>query len=742
MTWFPAPGDPLEPEALVLDRAREVREALTWSPCARLIEARQRVSGDRYEEVLVVEVESELPQDLVHDIRWQERLALSFERSDRGYPRVLALRIDFPHVPHLYGTPAGEPRWLCLYEDPWAEVRLRWTGAGFLRDIAQWLSRTAVGELHGADQPLEPFLLGGLDVVVFPEAVFAGDSQPRLYAATGVAERPDRPITFRLEAIDENQPSEEANRMYVVVVAGQPTVHGAIHDSPQTLKDLVDLLAHAGIGLVDVLVEEMKRLYDGERVPRDDDGLIVLAKLPRKRLSCGPIEHVQYCAFAMHSIRDAAIATGGFAGSGPHERLGWLLESQFDPERARAVRVDVLRAERALDRDAAKFFSGMEMGVVDPKVVLVGAGALGSQLHDHLSRMGWGHWTLVDEDTLSPHNVVRHRLGEFAVGQLKAPALERYSRFATPHNPVEHAFAEDVLSVERNEKMLSTFRDADLILDVSTSIAAARFLGRALDVTARRATLFLSPDGRDAVMLMEDAERSWTLDALEAQYYRAVLTDSRLEGHIRREGYVRYSVGCRDVTARIGQDDVALASALLARQVRTAPDGAVGAIWQQEGDGTVQRVEVPLFKVIRRECDGWVFVLDGGLLDRVVSLRRGKLPKETGGVLIGYFDVLNRHVYLVDALPAPADSKEHRDAFIRGYAGLRDELDAIEGRTGGQVGYVGEWHSHPESAGVAMSSDDKELLQTVANEVRFDGWPGVVMIVGPDRNFAFYTRAA
>ncbi len=231
MTWFPAPGDSMEPEALVLDRAQEVREALAWSPCTRLIETRQWASGDRYEEVLVVEIAPELPQDLVHDIRSQERLALGFERGDRRCPRVLALRIDFPHVPHLYSTPTGEPRWLCLYEDPWAEVRLRWSGAGFLRDIAQWLSRTAVGELHGADQPLEPFLLSGLDVVVFPEAVFAEDSPPRLYVATGVAERPDRPVTFKLEAADENQPSE-ANRMYVVVVVGQPTVHGAIHDSP------------------------------------------------------------------------------------------------------------------------------------------------------------------------------------------------------------------------------------------------------------------------------------------------------------------------------------------------------------------------------------------------------------------------------------------------------------------------------------------------------------------------------
>ena len=625
---------------------------------------------------------------------------------------------------------------LCLYEDPWAEVRLRWTGAGFLRDVAQWLSRTAVGELHGVDQPLEPFLLGGLDVVVVSDALLAGNPRPGGYVATYVTERQDKPSTLKLEAFNGQQ-RHEGIRVYVVVVEGQPTLHGAMHDSPRNLMDLVGLLAHAEIDLLTALIKELKRLYEGECIPEDDDGLIVLVKLPLQRQSHGRIERVQYCAFGMRPIRDAAIATGRFAASGHRDRLVWLLESQFDPKKARALPVHVLRTELALNRAAAKWFSGIDPSLDDPKIVLVGAGALGSQFQSHLSRMGWGRWTLVDDDILSSHNIVRHSLGEFAIGELKAPALERMSHIATPHNPVEHAFAEDVLAVESNEEMLSTFRDADLILDVSTSIAVARYLGRTLNVPARRATLFLSPNGRDAVMLMEDAERAWSLDALEAQYYRAVLTDARLNVHIRREGYVRHSDGCRDVTARIGQDDVALASALLARQVRNADDEALAAIWQQEPDGAVRRVEVPLYEVIRRKCGDWVILLDGGLLNRVESLRSGRLPRETGGVLIGYFDVPYRHVYLVDALPAPVDSEEHRDSFIRGYASLPEELREIESRTGGQVGYVGEWHSHPDCAGVAMSCDDEELLLTIANEVRADGWPGVMMIVGEDRALAF-----
>ena len=37
-----------------------------------------------------------------------------------------------------------------------------------------------------------------------------------------------------------------------------------------------------------------------------------------------------------------------------------------------------------------------------------------------------------------------------------------------------------------------------------------------------------------------------------------------------------------------------------------------------------------------------------------------------------------------------------------------------------------------------MSDDDSELLRQIADEVRADGQPGVMMIVGSDRSFAFH----
>jgi tRNA A37 threonylcarbamoyladenosine dehydratase len=42
---------------------------------------------------------------------------------------------------------------------------------------------------------------------------------------------------------------------------------------------------------------------------------------------------------------------------------------------------------------------------------LFGAGALGSQLMNNLSRAGFGRWTIVDNDKLLPHNLARNARG-------------------------------------------------------------------------------------------------------------------------------------------------------------------------------------------------------------------------------------------------------------------------------------------------------------------------------------------
>ena len=224
-------------------------DATGWYPLAELVETRARETEGHREEVVVIDVEPELPQDLVHDVRSVERLAVGFLEGERHYPVITALRRDFPRVPHLNWTPAGNPKELCVYEDPWSEVRLRWTGAGFLRDMVEWLSRTAVDDLHGTDQPLEPFLFESANVVVFPEDVFDEAAAGKVFAAQVVQERPGWPYTVKLREFGEGEHAD-ARRMYCAAAVGTPTAQEAMRDCPRSLTELSSVSGRRGRGPV------------------------------------------------------------------------------------------------------------------------------------------------------------------------------------------------------------------------------------------------------------------------------------------------------------------------------------------------------------------------------------------------------------------------------------------------------------------------------------------------------------
>src|SRR5947207_388136 len=138
-----------------MPRARQFARAAGRLPFVRLVET--RVTPGCYE-VVVLELEVERPQDVQNDIRRHEIVAFAFFTDQSLAPEVLALRADFPHVPHLNLRFEEFPRSLCIYEDLFAEFGFKWNPAHFIEDTRSWLSRTARGEAHSPGQPLEPLL--------------------------------------------------------------------------------------------------------------------------------------------------------------------------------------------------------------------------------------------------------------------------------------------------------------------------------------------------------------------------------------------------------------------------------------------------------------------------------------------------------------------------------------------------------------------------------------------------------
>lgn len=737
-------GEPVGLENLRLPKAQALAKLLSSDrpyPFTVLIECRT-VIDESYHEVIIFDAEVEVSQRPANDIRRVERIAAVFREGDSAMPEVWALRSSFPDVPHLNVMPAGLPKSLCLTDQRYPEVKLRWTASAFVESIREWLKLTAVGQLHQDDQPLEP-LLGGTSVqIILPSDLFSTGVPEPLFCHIVSEDKATGNLVVMADRKRESMGVKDAREFRAIpLTVPVAFTHGVIRWQPATLKDLAGFLAEAGYDLLDELRQRLKAWVS------DAD---LLAKVPifvmavqKRRTDIGPVESSETWAFAAScSLGEVGKAIGIFGNLDNTWGLDFAPDKSLQGE---AVQLELMLPYFRLSRETAAKFNGRSAPYIG-NIVAIGLGALGSQVFDNLARTGFGEWTIVDNDRVLPHNLARHELHGNALGYPKVVPLAANANRTIDGEPVAFPLIADILDPGVNAvELASRLGKADLILDMSASVAASRHLARDRDeVSARRLSLFLNPAGTDLVLLAEDGARRNRLDALEMQYYRAVASDPVLARHLRlTEGRLRYGRSCRDTSVVLPQDQVALHAAIGSRAVVRTEGRKEAAIriWRADDpDLQVRLVDVSVAPVVEERVGGWMVCTDEKLLYKVRSLRRAHLPNETGGILIGSFDMERRIVYVVDTVPSPPDSVEQPTLYIRGYAGLREEVARVAEATAGRLGYAGEWHSHPPDCSADLGNDDRRLFGWLEEEMATEGHPPVMLIMG-EADLRWYVEA-
>lgn len=704
-------------------RGRAVAELLSAErlPYVRLLEVRRSAN---VADVVVFEVEPEVPQHPVVDIRKVERIAAVFVDDGSELPATLALRLDFPHVPHMNLVTVDELPSLCLFEQAYEELRDQWTAAFYLRRVHEWLSLASQGKLHPDDQPLEPFLLPFAPIVIIPSDLFSdGTERVEDLEAVVISDTKETYVVRRTRSTDTGSGKPQ---LKALAISCRPHVHGLIQHRPATLEELHTMLEAAGRDLRAELRDYLRRWRDEQSIG-PSTVLLILVFVPLKRTINGEVERIDPWAFiAGPFAKDVGERLGLWEVSGD-QLLPLVVPGELPGE---DIPIEVLRPVRALSRQAAAHLNGVAPTTI--RVAAVGLGALGSQVVENLARTGFGEWDLIDDDVLLPHNCARHALHPAVVGFTKVRALAAILNDLFEGEPIARAIPESVL--QSSGAVDESFAGADLILDMSASVPVARCIAIDSAAAARRLSLFLNPDGADLVLLAEDPKRQFRLDDLEMQYYRAVLHQPDLDRHLRPAGKrIRYGQSCRDVSAAMPQDAVATFAGIGARAVRRAVESGTAdiRIWRTERDGVAPNA-IPVEDVHVLQAGEWAIRTDAGVARKLADMRASKLPNETGGVLIGRHDLRRRILYMVDALPAPPDSEEWPVAYVRGSKDLTAHIEEIQSRTGNMITYVGEWHSHPRGCPAIPSQDDCLVALWIAEHMDIEELPAFMAIVGDD----------
>ena len=736
--WLADFGDPLAAGDLESPAAKALASFVDRhaAQIAKFIEARR--GGDR--ELVVLGFRTGKPQDSVYPIKRIERIGIRFEKVD-AMPAVYVLRDDFPDTDHQLLTPEGAPRAICIDDRIWAEAQLTWTPAELIHRILSWFSLAARGELHDPRQPLDPLLIGSPISFFISRNVLSCSADLDLVAIHD----PEHRQSLRVCPIENVQaPIDQIEPICLVAYRIRPEKMRRLAAAPGSLGSLAHMLKPRGVDLLGDLHARFSDWLSEDPPPawRFNSRFAVILEMPIIAPDGTQHDGTDLRAFVTDQrVGDIAVALGlaMTAELAEGSKVGFvksLTPREVDLDPLVPIVAQSAEVHYEFDRRLATQIAGREVED-DHKVVMVGAGAIGSHVSDCLIREGRFRWTIIDGDRLLPHNLARHTTHKIDIPKEKASLVARNLSATLDDTPpvARPIYANVMTEGPARLEIDQALEEADLVIDATASILAERYLSDHA-VVARRACIFFNPAGDAAMLLVEPTDRSPTLRELEAQYLGLVVRDSALTGHLAPPtGTYAYTGACRAITNLIPQSRVMALSGLVADGLARAvdQDDPTIKIWSLQASGTVDVLEPVVGPADGFEVGDWTVSIDHGLTQRILTMRAAHLPEETGGVLTGVVDIPAKRLQLVDAAPAPPDSKASATGFERGTSGVQEHLERVFEQTRGQVRYVGEWHSHPPRVPALPSPTDRSQIDWLATLFDMDTLPALMLIAADKR---------
>ena len=367
-------------------------------------------------------------------------------------------------------------------------------------------------------------------------------------------------------------------------------------------------------------------------------------------------------------------------------------------------------------------------------VAIIGAGAIGSHVAELLTRSGVGDLRLFDPDRLWPANLIRHAAPPSASpGVLKALVLKDHLGqypWITVAVP-EESFTRYVWDPSAIREIVE---HADLTVDATGHGGFAELAARvALECDRPYVTVALFRGGSVARVRRQAIATD-----------TPILHRSRLGGYLAvppladELEYAGTEVGCLARVHNAPPVAVVRAASLASEMVI---DHLCGRNEQPDEIVEVLRIgEEPFHRLGRLRPEDIPITVDLSESARQVAIEAAEAahPLETGGVLVG--TEIDRRI-TVSGVVEVADPDAQPNRYHMGEGAVAEAL-ALAKEADSRVGYLGEWHSHPEARGPSPL-DVATMLSIAADS---DCTNPVLLLVLPSDNdprvAAFVTTTA
>ncbi|HHI2555175.1 TPA: ThiF family adenylyltransferase [Klebsiella aerogenes] len=342
--------------------------------------------------------------------------------------------------------------------------------------------------------------------------------------------------------------------------------------APRTWQELSHCFAQWGLSLPD-LFSDIGRSVRAQRKQRAP-GLLLLGFPLENKIGDEP-ERIHWLALHLAGLSNTTTKRPGFRPTERNRRV-WDREQPLSQEPIRWVRTQNWAADQLRTRGEAA------NDIRSKKVLIIGAGSLGSMIAENLMRMGVVSQGILDADLLQTGNLSRHALTMTSVGHNKAAALvEHLNRIL----PDASARSFSCAFPPESEAAKNSLRQYDVIIDCTGDDGVLKSLA-AFDWQSEKIFISLAMTWRaEGLFAFAASETTFPVTDASSRFDASASPEIKIE-EARIEG-----IGCWHPVFPARTDDVQLWAAVGTKficRVVSAP-GRIYEYFKQMPDGTVER---------------------------------------------------------------------------------------------------------------------------------------------------------
>lgn len=618
-----------------------------------------------------------------------EPVVICIDKADwqTNTPFVFPDRIDFPFkdFPHINYDNSDLPPTLCLTRENIDDWYAEHTLEDYFELVAQWLRDAAIGKLMKLTQNDE----------FEHQRIHNGDCLLLRASYTDTILEKEREASCHIYSIrtikdglkfaygNEDDTNLDHNSIGIRLFAGSEHINDKwYHVYPNTIAELYAFIQENAY-IIDI--EHVKSLLDEKK-----KYVYFQLALLRPAKIIGTNTHINYLCFRANA-----------------------LDILSDNESAIVKEVIIFDFPDFL---TAKYLSNTPDSIYTKKICILGCGAIGSKIAFHLYRSGIPRITLVDNDTLLPHNIVRHGLTSYNPGSFLADKAQAMSNAMSD---IFYGMANCTKAV--NEEALQyinkTEETYDIIVDATASVKVMYGIDQIDFAPETKIIRVALSEGGDVGICYVAHDNHQPLADFYMEILRSAISNEQIYRWLSAEKKnslenIRIGEGCHSNTMRISDDTISAHAALMSSIIRHINEDKrnneiILSFANTDFHGSMTTHAITVEDYEQFSCSNalnWYIRIPNSLLKQIRIKAKIGGKNETGGYLYGHIDHKRKTIYILNQF-TPPDSKGKKTTFRLGTRGVKDYRNNLSKRTINQIEYIGDWHSHPVSS-LEMSEKD------------------------------------